>query len=411
MSTKRESVERAASWVRQRGPSSFRCSLACARGGGLGRGCRGRHQSRTTHVLALLALSMCAVVHAQEIPKLPPPGLEAPPADLPRVRLVSLGGTISGTATERLNITNYGAPRLSPQQWVDALPELALVAKLSVEDWREPEGQASRPVSLHWMNVARRLQQMALDPSIDGIVITHGTNVMAEVAYFMNLVVDIKKPVVFVGAQRPWTGMSGDGPLNLYNAVRVAASKDAAGKGVLQAMNQNVHAARDVTKTSAYRMNTFQAVDLGVLGVADPDLVKFFTEPTRRHTYKSEFKVASLPSTLPLVEVVYSYSDAPGYLIDAMVQNGVKGIVIDGTGAGAITPALSEAAKRAQDKGVVVVATARTHGGRVQDTPRRREANIIPGDNLLPEKAKLLLQLALTKTSELKEITRVFNEY
>jgi L-asparaginase len=365
----------------------------------------------TTGLLAVLASVLCLSVQAQEIPQLLPPGLDAPPADLPHVRLISLGGTISGTATERLNITNYGAPRLSPQQWVDALPELALVARVSVEDLREPEGEASRPVSLHWMRVARRLQELAADDTVDGVVITHGTNVMAEVAYFMNLVVGIEKPVVFVGAQRPWTGMSGDGPLNLYNAVRVAATPEAAGKGVLQAMNQNVHAARDVTKTSAYRMNTFQAIDLGVLGVADPDLVKFFTEPTRRHTFKSEFNIASLPAALPLVEVVYAYSDAPSYLIDAMVQNGVKGIVIDGTGAGSITPALSEAAERAQAQGVVVVATARTHGGRVQDTPRRREAKIIPGDNLVPEKARLLLQLALTKTTELSEITRVFNEY
>jgi L-asparaginase len=364
---------------------------------------------RARGLFALIAI--CGLAQAQEIPKLLPPGLDAPPANLPHVRLISLGGTISGTATERLNITNYGAPRLTPQQWVDALPELALIARVSVEDLREPEDKPSKPVSLHWMKVARRLQELAADDTVDGIVITHGTNVMAEVAYFMNLVVEIKKPVVFVGAQRPWTGMSGDGPLNLYNAVRVAATPEAASKGVLHAMNQNVHAARDVTKTSAYRVNTFQAVDLGVLGVADPDLVKFFTEPTRRHTYKSEFNIASLPAALPLVEVVYAYSDAPSYLIDAMVQNGVKGIVIDGTGAGAITSGLSEAAKRAQELGVVVVATARTHGGRVQDTPRRREANIVPGDNLVPEKARLLLQLALTKTTELKEIARIFNEY
>jgi L-asparaginase len=362
--------------------------------------------------------SACAVIAvlgssawAQEIPKLPPPGLASPPAGLPQVRLISLGGTISGTATDRLNLTNYGAPRLKPEDWVKALPELALVARVTPEDLREPEGKTSEPVSLHWMKVAKRLQELDADAGVDGIVVTHGTNVLAETAYFMNLVVNIKKPVVFVGAQRPWTGISGDGPLNMYNAVRVAATKEAAGKGVLQAMNQNVHAARDVTKTSAYRVETFQAVDLGVLGVADPDIVKFFSEPTRRHTFKSEFNVSSLPASLPPVEVLYAYSDAPGYLVDAMVERGVKGIVIDGTGAGSLTEGFSEAAKRAQQKGVVVVATARTFGGRVQDTPRRREANIIPGDNLPPEKARLLLQLALTKTTDLAEITRIFDEY
>jgi L-asparaginase len=357
--------------------------------------------------IALLSMSL----FAQEIPPLPPPGLDSPRANLPNIRLISLGGTISGTAADRLNLTNYGAPRLSPQDWIDALPELGLIANVTAEDLREPEGKTSKPISLHWMRVAQRLQELGADPSVDGIVVTHGTNVLAETAYFMNLVVSIEKPVVFVGAQRPWTGISGDGPLNLYNAVRVAATKAAARMGVLQAMNQNIHAARDVTKTSAYRVETFQAVDVGVLGVADPDIVKFLTEPTRRHTFKSEFNISSLPPSLPPVEVLYAYSDAPGYLLDAMVERGVKGIVIDGTGAGALTEGFAEAAKRAQQKGVVVVATARTHGGRVQDTPRRREANIVPGDNLPAEKARLLLQLALTKTSELAEITRIFNEY
>jgi L-asparaginase type II len=359
----------------------------------------------------VFACALSAGAFAQEIPKFLPPGLDSPQAGLPHVRLISLGGTISGTATERLNITNYGAPRLAPEDWIKALPELALVANVTPEDLREPEGKTSQPISLHWMKVASRLQELGADDGVDGIVVTHGTNVLAETAYFMNLVVNIRKPVVFVGAQRPWTGISGDGPLNMYNAVRVAATREAAGKGVLQATNQNVHAARDVTKTSAYRVDTFQGVDLGVLGVADPDVVKFFTEPTRRHTFQSEFNVSSLPAALPLVEVLYAYSDAPGYLLDAMVERGVKGIVIDGTGAGSLTSGFTEAAKRAQEKGVVLVVTARTFGGRVQDTPRRREANIIPGDNLPPEKARLLLQLALTKTTDLAEITRVFNEY
>ena len=362
-------------------------------------------------VCMCLASLVAEQATAQEIPPLPPPGLDAPPANLPRVRLISLGGTISGTASERLNITNYGAPRKNPQEWIDALPELKLIAQVTPEDLREPEGKESKPVQLHWMKVAKRLQQLASDDSVDGIVVTHGTNVMADVAYFMDLTVNTKKPIVFVGSQRPWTGISGDGPLNLYNAVRVAATSAAAGKGVLHAMNQNVHAARDVNKTSAYRVNTFQSVDLGVLGVADPDLVRFFTEPTRKHTYQSEFNIASLPPTLPKVEVVYGYADVPEYVIDAMVAHGVKGLVIDGVGAGAFTSELTEATKRAQAKGVVIVATARTLGGRVQDTPRRREAKIVPGDNLMPEKARLLLQLALTKSTDLAEIERIFNEY
>lgn len=363
-------------------------------------------------VLAALSVVFALVAPlapAAEIPDRLPPGLDSLPANLPHVVLVSLGGTISGTAKERLNVTNYGAPRLNPDDWVAALPELALVARVTTEDLREPEGQ-NGPEIPHWMAVARRLQALAADESVDGIVVTHGTNVMADIAYFMHLTVSIEKPVVFVGAQRPWTGLSGDGPLNLYNAVRVAASPDAWRKGVLQAMNQNVHSARDVTKTSAYRVQTFQGVDTGLLGVADPDVVKFFTEPTRRHTTTSEFNIASLPESLPAVEMLYAYSDAPGYLIDALVEHGVRGIVIDGVGAGSLG-SFDEAVKAAQQKGVVVVATARTYGGRVQDTPRRHEAGVIPGDNLPPEKAKILLQLALAKTHDPDELRRVFNEY
>jgi L-asparaginase len=365
--------------------------------------------SRRRSSLLALAAAAVSTVAAQEIPGGLPPGLEPPAADLPHVRLISLGGTISGTAKERLNVTNYGAPRLAPDDWVAALPELALVAHVTTEDLRAPEGE-NGPALPHWMKVARRLKELSADDTVDGVVVTHGTNVMAEVAYFMHLTVPTTKPVVFVGAQRPWTGLSGDGPLNLYNAVRVAASPDAAGKGVLQAMNQNVHSARDVTKTSAYRVQTFQSVDLGLLGVADPDVVKFFTEPTRRHTTGSEFDIAGLPETMPAVEALYAYSDAPGYLVDALVEHGVRGIVIDGVGAGSLG-SLSSAVEAAQAKGVVVVATARTHGGRVQDTPRRHESGVIPGDNLPPEKAKILLQLALTKTADPHELRRIFNEY
>ena len=362
------------------------------------------------HRFALGATAAAAIALqslAQEIPAAyPVPGL-----DLPNVRLVSLGGTISGTAPERLNITNYGAPRLSPQDWIDALPELALVAHVTPEDLRQPEDPAQRgPTEEHWMKVAKRLQELANDDSVDGIVVTHGTNTMAETAFFMNLTVDIKKPVVFVGAQRPWTGLSGDGPVNMYNAVRVAAFPAAAAKGVLHCMNQSIHPARDVSKTSAYRMHTFQSIDLGMMGVADPDIVKFYSKPTRKHTYLSEFNISKLPEKLPVVHIVYGYSDAAEFLIDALIEKGVDGIIVDGTGAGSLS-GYSDAVKRAQEKGVVVVATARTRGGRVQETPRRLESNVVPGDNLPPEKARILLQLALTKTKDVSAISKIFVEY
>lgn len=349
---------------------------------------------------------------AQEIPKGLPPGL-----GLPRVVLVSMGGTIASKASSRMNLNNYGGPgnRVAPQEWVDALPELALIARLTVDDQRQPEDIAGRAAGgmsqAHIRKVAGRLQELADDPSVDGLVVTHGTNTMAETAWFMNLVVNTRKPIVFVGAQRPWSGLSGDGPLNLFNAVRVAGTPAAAGKGVLHVMNQNINTARDVMKTSAYRVETFRSPDLGVLGVVDPDRVVFHTTPLRRHTYRSEFHLAGLPEVLPAVEVLYGHTDSPGYLVDAVVANGAKGLVIDGTGAGALAGGQTEAVKRAQEKGLVVVATARTRGGRVQDTPRRREAGIVPGDNFQPEKARMLLQLALARGADHAGIRRIFDEY
>lgn len=365
-------------------------------------------------IAAACWLLLAPVAHAQEIPTYaPPPPMPADTQALPTIVLMSMGGTIASRGTPRLNITNYGGkgvPRVDPQDWVHDLPELAGIANVIIEDQRAPQDRTSSETHEDFARVAKRLNQLAADPRIAGIVVTHGTNTMAETAYYMNLTVNTDKPIVFVGSQRPWTGLSGDGPRNLYDAVRVAASPEARGKGVLHAMNQFINTARDVDKTSAYRVNTFKGVDVGAIGFADPDRVRVYREPVRRHTTQSEFAGKDY-SSLPPVEVAYAYRDAPGYLIDAMVAHGAKGIVVEGTGAGSATSSQTEAIKRAQASGVVVVMTARTDGGRVQDTPRRREALIVPGDNLKPEKARILLQLALTQSSDLANVTRIFNEY
>jgi L-asparaginase type II len=362
----------------------------------------------------LLTFSVCLPVIAQEVPTYAPqPEMPAADVKLPNIVLMSMGGTIASRGDTRLNISNYGGkdyPRVNPEDWVNDLPELKGIANITLEDQRAPQDRASSETFEDFQRVAKRLNELAKDANVDGIVVTHGTNTMAETAFYMNLTVKTNKPIVFVGSQRPWTGLSGDGPRNLYDAVRVAGSKDAWNKGVLHCMNQVINTARDVTKTSAYRVHTFKGIDVGALGYADPDQIKFYREPVRRHTDGSEFAGMDF-TTLPKVEVAYAYRDAPAYLIDAMVANGVKGIIVDGTGAGSPTSGQTEAIKRAQAKGVVVVATARTHGGRVQDTIRRKEAKIIPGDNFMPEKARILLQLALTKSSDLNEVTRIFNEY
>lgn len=367
---------------------------------------------KKTALAASILLGISGLSYGQEIPK-NVPRLNRTNARLPHVVLMSMGGTIASRGSDRLNLTNYGGrsmPRVNPQDWLQDMPELEAIARITLEDFRPPQDRFERETLEDMRIVAKRLNELALDPGVDGIVVTHGTNTMAEVAFYMNLTVNTDKPIVFVGSQRPWTAISGDGPLNLYDAIRVAAAPQSRAKGVLHCMNQNIHSARDVTKTNAYRVQTFRGVDVGPLGFADPDRIVFYREPTRRHTTKSEFAAMDFAS-LPPVEILYGYTEAPGYLIDAAVERGAKGIVIDGVGAGVATASETEAINRAQAKGVIVVMTARVHGGRVQETNSRTEARIVNGDNLPPEKARILLQMALVKTNDWKQVKRFFDEY
>ncbi|MDE3260471.1 MAG: asparaginase [Acidobacteriota bacterium] len=357
-------------------------------------------------VTAGAALLAAATSAAQEIPPLPPPGI-----DLPHVVLVSVGGEIATgceTPLERVGCTS-GGETFAPETWTRDLPDLGLAARIRTEDLRAFSRADGGAAPEHWFGLANRLRQLAEESEVDGVVVTHGADGLADTAFFLNLVLPTRKPVVLVAAQRPWSAVSGDGPLNLYDAVRVAADPAAAGNGVVVVANQEVHAARDARRTSAYRMDGFGSVDLGLIGVADPDIVRFFTEPTRRHTHRSEFELAALPEALPAVEIVAAVPDAPGRLIDASVAAGAKGLVVDG--AGGLSGGQLEAVRRAHDQGIVVVATSATRGGRVPETSALRESGIIPGDNLTPGKARTLLRLALTRTSDPTEIRRFFAEY
>jgi L-asparaginase len=201
---------------------------------------------------------------------------------------------------------------------------------------------------------------------------------------------------------RPFTAVSRDGPFNLYNAVRVATSPLARGKGVLILLNDEINAARDTTKTNTYRVETFVARDLGPLGYADADRIVFYRNPIYRHTFKSEFDVSRL-NDLPRVDITYAYQEADGTAIDAFVKAGAKGVVLTGSDA--------EAIKRGQAKGVLFVQSDRKGAGRVVESEKQFARGIVTSDNLPPQKARVLLRLALTKTSDPKEIQRMFNEY
>ena len=328
-------------------------------------------------------------------------------AELPVVWVLSTGGTIAGQGATSTSLTQYKSGAIPGSALVKAVPEIARIANIRVE---QIANVASSNITLeHWLTLANRVNRIfAEEPGTAGVVITHGTNTIEETAYFLNLTVKHDRPVVLVGSMRPGTAISADGPLNLLNAVRTAIAPEARGKGVLVVLNDEINAARDVTKTNTLRVETFRSPDFGYLGYVDGDKISFHRTPLKRHTTRSEFDVSGLKE-LPAVEILYSYVQPSTVLIQALAASGVKGIVMAGTGAGLVTTAERDALAKA--KGAIIVRSNRTGSGRVPPRDDYDALGMIPADTLNPQKARILLMLALTKTTDLKEIRRMFEEY
>lgn len=330
-------------------------------------------------------------------------------AELPKVYVLGAGGTIQSKGDTRMTRHDYRAGRYDISELVEALPELNEIARIKSEQIINIGSPSMTPEI--WTTIVEKIHTILReDPEAAGFVLTHGTNTLEETAFFLHLTLKTDLPVILVGAQRPATSISGDGPMNLYNAVRVAATPEARGKGVMICMNQQINSGREGTKTSAYKVEAFQGRDIGLLGVIDPDRVIFYREPTRRHTLLSEFSVCS-STEWPRVDVVSSYAAAPADVVEFMTQQGAAGIVLAGHGAGGSSPEQRDAFKAAIDKGVVVVAASRTGSGRVIEGSRFKETGIIAGDNLLPHKARILLMLALAHDKSPEDIKRIFDQY
>ncbi len=330
-------------------------------------------------------------------------------ADLPLVVVLTTGGTIASQGSTSLTLSDYTAGRIEGNALVEAVPEIASIARTEVE---EISNIGSPNITTEiWLSLANRINEIfATRPEVSGIVITHGTNTMEETAYFLHLTVNSDKPVVLVGAQRPATAISADGPLNLINAIRVAGAPEARGMGTMLVLNDQINSARDVAKTNTYRLEAFNSGDLGFLGYADSDRVVFYRSLMRRHTIHSEFDITNV-TDIPRVDIVYSYAEASRVPIDALVEAGARGIILAGTGAGGSAPDEFEGLRAAAENGVAVIASNRVGSGRVLDRQRYVDASIIPGDNLSPQKARILLMLALTQTNDPAEIRRIFEEY
>jgi L-asparaginase len=326
-----------------------------------------------------------------------------------RVHVITGAGTLPRNPKNRLEYLRYattGEPRLTGREMIERIPEVQQFARVTVEsDEFLPYDNAQQLKDL-----AQKVDARLKDPEIAGVVFTHGTNTIEETAYFLNLTVKHDKPVVIVGAQRPFSTLSSDGPLNLLNAIRVAADALARGKGVLVVTNDEINAARDVTKSNTYRVETFQSRELGLLGYADPDKIVFYRAPTRRHTTQSQFDLAQI-TTFPKVSILYGHAGDDGDLAKAAVAAGAKGLVIAGTGAGHTQNARKVLKEISDTTGVVVVRSARVGAGRVIRDDNWQEPGFVAADNLSPQKARILLQLALTRTAKPDEIQRMFDEY
>jgi L-asparaginase len=332
-------------------------------------------------------------------------------AAAPKVRLIATGGTIS----------NRRGGRLTAGELIEAIPGLDRYARVEAEQFANTS--SSSLTLAQWLDLARRINRLfADDPDLAGVVVTSGTDTLEETAYFLNLTVRSPRPVVVVGSMRNPSTLGYEGGANLLQGIRVAADPASRGKGVLVVLNDEINAARDVTKTDALRLHTFQTRGYGILGVVDSDRVVYYRDVVKRHTGRSEFDVAAVKE-LPRVDIALVYQGAGGDVIKALVDLGARGIVIASAGAGATSGTQDEGIRYALDKGVFVVTSTRTGSGRIAADRRAATASNgadrrtgrtgyrIAAEDLAPLKARILLMLALAHTSDGEEIQRMFLEY
>ena len=328
---------------------------------------------------------------------------------LPNVVVLATGGTIAGAAASDVQAA-YTSGQVGVEQLLAAVPQAKKLAAMRGEQISNIGSQDMNDEV--WLKLARRINELGAMSNVDGIVITHGTDTIEESAYFLNLVVKSKKPVVLTAAMRPSTALSADGPLNFYNAVAVAANKEAAGRGVLVVVNDWIHGASSLTKASTTAVQTFLSPLRGLIGTVAYGQAEFYRGPVGKSTTDSEFSLDGV-TALPRVDIIMAHENMDGKLIEAAVAAGAKGIVIAGVGNGNMTqPALDSLAAQAK-KGIVCVRSSRVATGLVG---RNVEVNddklgLVASDSLNPQKARVLLRLALLKPRGLADVQRLFREY
>jgi L-asparaginase len=328
-----------------------------------------------------------------------------------RVAVIGTGGTISALGRDPFDLYDYDANG----QMMDAGRALAECPRAAGDPEAFPvpfmEVSSTRIAFPEWRGLVRTCGEVAAaNPGLAGIVVLHGTASLEETAWFLHLTVTVDVPVVVVGAQRPFNGLSSDAQANLRNAIRVAADPGARGMGVLVLLNDEIHSARDVAKSSTLRLHAFRSPVYGPLGQADPDEVVFYRRLVRRHAPGAGFEVLSLDA-LPRVDILYSYTGGDDVLARAAVDAGARGIVSAGFAPGSPTADEAGALREAAAAGVVVVQSTRAGSGRVPPTSELAANGFVGADDLTPQKARILLALALTRNSDVGEIRRIFRDY
>jgi L-asparaginase len=323
--------------------------------------------------------------------------------------ILATGGTIAGSADASTQ-AGYASGQITVADMLTAVPEINIIAHISGEQLSNVGSQDMTFDIL--IELAGRINTLLADADVAGVVVTHGTDTMEETAHFLNLTVKNRKPVVMTGAMRPATAVSADGPLNLYNAVSVAADPEAVERGVLVVMNDRIHGAHSLTKTNTTSVETFLSPLNGLIGTVNYGHTRYFRRPFRRHTYLSEFAIGD-GDTLPRVDIIYACVDMPADLIDGSLAGGARGIVIAGDGNGNMNAATLERAGRAAARGVVIVRSSRVPTGRVGRNVEVDDDRygFIASDELNPAKARILLMLALQKDRSREDLQQLFYDY
>jgi L-asparaginase len=331
------------------------------------------------------------------------------PKTLPVIVVLATGGTIAGAASTNVQ-AGYTSGQVGVEQLIAAVPEARKLAQLRGEQISNIGSQDMNDEV--WLKLANRVNALVAMPDVTGVVITHGTDTIEETAYFLNLVVKSKKPVVMTAAMRPATALSADGPLNFFNAVAVAADKDAAGRGVLVVINDWIHGAASLTKTSTTAVQTFLSPQSGLIGTVAYGQTEFYRGPIGKHTADSQFTVAGV-SALPRVDIIMAHENMDGALIDAAAAAGAKGIVIAGVGNGNLTQSAVKALAAQAQKGIVCVRASRVVTGWVGRNVELDDDKLgfVAALDKNPQKARVLLRLALLQQRSDADVQRIFDEY